>query len=358
MTGVFLAGYGVGAVLGNGWTVALSARLGKKRTMVAALAVEISSGVAAFGTRNMWVFAFLLVIMGAAHSAFFLSRLGFFRQLVPNNIRGRALSLLGGESRVGSSVGPLIGGIVADRFGSATPFFLFALASGFVALCVVLFVPGDQPSQEVESLGVFGGPLAMLQQVQRHRRTFLSAGLFVVALKFARESRKFLFPLWGSLLGMSATAIGGLFTLTYFAEMLMVYPGGVLMDTYGRKHTAVPCLMMFGIGFFLLPLAVTVPSFFAVAVFIALGNGLGSGINMTLSADFAPSEDGVAFLAAWRTITDAGGVAGPAVVSACAALLGLGAAGILAGAVSFAGSACMIFLVRTVNVRPSLDGTP
>jgi hypothetical protein len=69
------------------------------------------------------------------------------------------------------------------------------------------------------------------------------------------------------------------------------------------------------------------------AAVLGVGNGLSSGILLTLGADVAPQSEPAAFLGSWRTLTDAGGAAAPLIVSAITALsslaLATGAMGVL-----------------------------
>ena len=66
-----------------------------------------------------------------------------------------------------------------------------------------------------------------------------------------------------------------------------------------------------------------------------MGNGIGSGIIMTIGADASPSADRTRFLGIWRLITDLGGGGGPLLMSSVTAVLSL-AGGITAiGALGF-----------------------
>jgi hypothetical protein len=47
------------------------------------------------------------------------------------------------------------------------------------------------------------------------------------------------------------------------------------------------------------------------AAVLGVGNGLSSGILLTLGADVAPQDDPAPFLGSWRTLTDAGGAIAP-----------------------------------------------
>ncbi len=66
----------------------------------------------------------------------------------------------------------------------------------------------------------------------------------------------------------------------------------------------------------------------AVGLLLGFGNGLGSGIVMTMGADLAPSSGRAAFLGFWRFVADVGTAGGPFVVSAVVAVTALGPAAI------------------------------
>ena len=99
--------------------------------------------------------------------------------------------------------------------------------------------------------------------------------------------------------------------------MLFFFPGGWLMDHRGRTVVAVPVV---AVGRRRLPCCCRWPTARlvgrAVVVLIALGNGLGSGIVMTLGADAAPVEGRAQFLGGWRLCGDIGGSGGALLVGA------------------------------------------
>lgn len=49
-----------------------------------------------------------------------------------------------------------------------------------------------------------------------------------------------------------------------------------------------------------------------LAVAVGLGNGMSSGVVMTLGADHAPPASRASFLGTWRLVADVGGFGGPA----------------------------------------------
>ena len=94
--------------------------------------------------------------------------------------------------------------------------------------------------------------------------------------------------------------------------MLLFYPAGSVMDRFGRVWVAVPCVVVLGVGMIALPLTHS-----ALAVdgcrrsSAAVGNGMGSGIVMTLGADSAPAVGRSQFLGGWRFVSVLGGSGSP-----------------------------------------------
>ena len=72
--------------------------------------------------------------------------------------------------------------------------------------------------------------------------------------------------------------------------MLLFYPGGAIMDRFGRVYVAVPAMIVLGLGFMLLPLTTGATSVGLVAALMGLGNGISAGVVMTLGADASPPK--------------------------------------------------------------------
>lgn len=361
-TGVIVGLLGVGALLGNIPGGMVIGYLGKKRAMIIAVLLEVVLGVLAAFTKKPWGLAPIFLGLGAAHTLFFVARLASFQELVPSNLRGRALSFLGGESRMGNSVGPVIGGLVAGRVGFSAIYLVFGAFSFVVFLLVVAFVPkelshGAGSTSEGEGPGDYPVRRFSLSAtntlLKGQRRAILPATIAALILTLVRRSRRVLFPLWGDYIGMDPSGIGVLFGASYLVELALVYPGGWIMDNWGRKKSALPCLALFVVGLIMLPFARTPLLFGAVAALVAVGNGLGSGINMTLSTDLAPAGRVVEFLALWRTLTEAGGAASPVIVGYAASLFGLVGAGPALAVIGILGVLVMGFGMKETLKRPA-----
>jgi MFS family permease len=189
--------------------------------------------------------------------------------------------------------------------------------------------------------------------VAEHRNVFLTAGLATTAIGVLRSSRQAIIPLWGDGLGLSDAEIGVIFGVSSAIDMTLFYPIGIVMDRWGRKWAAVPCLLTMSLGLALIPATDGFAALLGASLLTSFGNGLGSGIVMTLGADFSPPVGRADFLGVWRLVTDIGTAGGPAVLGGLAAAASLGAACVATGGIGLVGAAVMAFLVREPLRRQS-----
>jgi MFS family permease len=321
----------------------LVSRFGERWAMVIGTAALASVAVGAALSRSLWVFAGLIFVMGCAWSLWLLARLSYVSERAPAEVRGRALSLLGGTNRIGNFIGPVAGGLVGSAFGLQTAFYVqaaLAILASVVLFALVRDEGGEAPAHAEHAVARFLGV------VSEHRRVFATAGIATLAIQVLRNARQAVLPLWGDQIGLGAAEIGLIFGASGAIDMLVFYPVGMVMDRWGRKWAGVPSLVLMAIGLLLVPLTHAFVPLMLVALVGGLGNGLGSGIVMTLGADFSPAIGRGEFLGVWRLIGDIGTSAGPAVVGLVAGVTSLGMASVAAGCFGLAGALVMIFFVE------------
>ena len=82
-----------------------------------------------------------------------------------------------------------------------------------------------------------------------------------------------------------------------------------------------------------------------VSMIAGIGNGLGSGIVLTLGADLSPRRSTGEFLGMWHLMGDVGTMSGPLLIGAVAQALGLQVAPLLIAGFGLVGAWLMIFRV-------------
>ncbi|MCV7598084.1 MFS transporter [Micrococcus luteus] len=332
---------GLGSLVANGPASALAARAGERVTMVVsavlgtagaglawATTAGVSSGPSAAGVAEpgrLALFLAAVLAVGMAGAGFNLARQAYLAVAVPATHRARAMSTLGGTVRIGTFLGPFLGAAAQAPLGLDGAFAAAAAAMAVGALLCLrirdLPVPASGSAAGEESAPA--GRPRLLDVARARRGALLTAGFGVVAVSAARAARNAVIPLWATHLGLDAATASLVFGLAGAADLLLFYPSGRLMDRFGRRAVAVPCLTLLGAGFLTVSLTREPTAFAAAAVLLGIGNGFGAGIVMTLGADHSPPNARAQFLGLWRSMSDAGMLAGPLLLSGVTAAAGL-----------------------------------
>jgi MFS family permease len=356
------------ALLGLGMLVAslpagaLVARIGERRTLFLGGFVDAAAMLAAAMSGSVLVLGAAVALSGMTWTAFLLARQGFMIDAVPLSHRARALAGLGGSHRVGYLVGPLVGAVLIHVAGLGAAFVL-AAALSIAAGLLALLMPDLGSVRRSEQLEV--GHPSVWSVLVEHRRVLVTLGVAVVVIGASRSVRSGLLPLWADHVGISASTTSLIFAVAAAVDICFFYPGGWLMDTRGRTVVAVPVVLSVGVGCLLLPLSHSVAAVTAVVALIAVGNGLGSGIVMTLGADASPERGRAQFLGAWRLCGDIGNTGGPLLVGLLTGVAALSTASLAVGVLGLLGAVWVGTWVRRADLertgrlaRPQVDRGP
>jgi MFS family permease len=298
------------------------------------------------------VFLFRFVA-GVGRAAYAVSRHAYVAESTAVDSRGRAIALLGGVFRVGSFLGPAIGGSVATAYGLRVPFLLFGGAVILAVILVFFFVrPGaEEPTDTPRAqLPAEQGTVTTLRE---NYRTLAVAGMGQLFAQMIRAGRRIIIPLYGAeVVGLDAQQVGLIISIAAGIDMSLFYPTGVIMDRFGRKFAIVPSFTLQAVGMGLVPLTDSFSGLLLATMIIGFGNGLGSGTMMTLGADLKPPNSRGEFLGLWRLIGDMGFTGGPLVVGAVADLVVLPAAALAMAAAGLTAASIFAFLLPETLRRP------
>ncbi|WP_341947826.1 MFS transporter [Microbacterium sp. LWH11-1.2] len=350
----------IGQLCGNlpaGWAVG---RIGERFTMVIAGVISILAAVGMVLAPSLGVLAASVFVLGMCAAAFGLARHAFMTTRVPVAFRARSLSLLGGSFRLGIFIGPFVAAGLLQLFGSEQAAIWFFL--GCLVAMVLLVLLGPDPEKTIppvttttpvryaeDSGEAVSGSIptieraGIFQTMWRQRAVLGRLGLAAASLSAVRSARQVVLPLWGLSLGLDASTIAIVVGVSGAIDFALFYASGQVMDRFGRLWAAMPAMVLMGAGFlamsFTHDLEASVLWFGLFAGVLGVGNGLSSGILLTLGADVAPKREPAAFLGSWRTLTDAGGAIAPLLVAAITAVSALPFAAAAMGVVSLLGAA-------------------
>ncbi|WP_241901541.1 MFS transporter [Nocardioides houyundeii] len=339
---------GIGSMLTSLPAGALIARIGERQALFTVGFVDAAAMVWAGLTQSLLGLGAAVLLSGMAWTTFLMARQGFMIDVVPAHYRARALAGLGGSHRVGIFVGPLLGAGLIHFFGLGSAFLLAAGMSVASAL-LARMMPDLGASERAEARA--SGHLPVLSVLRAERRSLATLGVAVIVIGVSRSLRVGLLPLWADHVGLSASTTSLIFAVAGAIDIAFFFPGGWLMDTYGRMVVALPVVASVAVASFVLPLATAAWSVTAVMVLIAVGNGLGSGIVMTIGADTAPVAGRAQYLGGWRLCGDIGNSGGPLLVSAVAAVAPLAIACLVLGVLMVLGTGWVGYWTRQLDVR-------
>lgn len=381
LSGLIVALVGLGSLVSNIPAALITARYGERRSLIGASIFSVLAIMLCLLAQRPAVLAMGVFLLGMATSVFYLARQSYMIDAVPLQLRARAFSTLGGTQRIGMLIGPFASAGFMHFMGLPGAYWMAILA--LTATGILSFTlpelrasrdaptnddprhnPADQnaltqsanhgatrpatTSGQTRDTAVHTGKSAaarpsakpkMWTVAQTHFRVLLSLGAGVLMIGAMRASRQIAIPLWATHIGLSPAVTAVIFGLTSAIDVLVFYPAGKIMDEYGRVWVAVPCTLLLGVSLIAIPLTSSLLPFVLACMLMGLGNGIGSGIVMTLGADAAPEHGRTQFLGLWRLIADLGSSSGPFLLSGITAWISLGTGIAAVGSLGFIAAA-------------------
>ena len=337
---------GIGQVAGDIPAGHLATRLGDRKAMLYGAAVTLVLLITCAFTPDWEVFAVSIFLLGMVNALFVLARQAYLTEVTPPMRRSVSLSILGGMTRIGSLIGPFVGGAVMSIFainvaGKSQDWLAGAFWAAVVLTCitwVVVFAVPEiaTPKSKAQVKAVTVKTSFILR---KNLRMFATLGIAILLVGAVRQTSNTALPLWAAHIGLNASVTSYIYGLSGLLDALLFYPAGKMMDRYGRLWVAIPSMLILGGSILFIPLTHGIWSMAIVSLIMGLGNSIGAGMIMTISADMAPSDYRAQFLATCRLFGDTGSAAGPLLIAAGAGL------GFLAGGIWLLGACGLLSAV-------------
>lgn len=357
VAGFVVALMGVGSLVSNLPAAVVASRFGERRAMLGAAAIATVAFVLCIASREVWLLALAALMVGSAGAVFSLARQTWLVAAVPYVQRARALSTLAGCMRIGMFLGPFAGAGLIHWMGLSGAY-VVAIVAMVVLVGLVWRLPdlpevegasgGGPPAGAAASASIAastsaststsasasaaapspppaaqGAPPGFGDVLRTHAGVFATLGIAVLLVGAIRACRQVAVPLWADAIGLAPVMASLVYGVAALVDMAVFYPAGRVMDLYGRIWVAVPCAALIGLSLLAIPLTTDFASLLVVATVLGLGNGIGSGIVMTLGADAAPVNARPRFLGIWRMLVDTGASAGPLLLASLAGWVSL-----------------------------------
>jgi len=300
-------------------------RFGSRTALIAGPMIACTAAIVA--SMMPWFTLILIPVffIGIADSIWVIAREIAGVDLVRADQRGRVLSGFHGVNYLGLAFGPLLGGMLTEKFGFRSVFLAYALCAATSTLlgCTVENAPHAAPSaapgQSIR--GWTASALAqrlhairdLFYQIAPELRATYVVLVFATFTSFAhRVTTQSIIPVFASsMLGMTPKEIGLLFTISGLSVFVMILPAGFVIDKIGRKWATVPSTGIPAIAFVMIPFTHSFVQLAILLSFLGIANGLSLGSLATSTYDVVPPNARGRLQAARRTIAELGGVSAP-----------------------------------------------
>ena len=240
--------------------------------------------------------------------------------------RGRMVSIYSGVFIFAAGVGPFPGGLLSAHFGLTAPFWVYAVAGLFAAAVSWLALSETRDIGRPPGARRAGAGHSLLADVlMLSKQTgFVLACLVSMANAAARTGGLFsVVPLLGTQrLGLSVTEIGFALAVGTVIGLLASYPGGMLVDHFGRKAVIAPSSIVSGVSMLLFCVAPSYVWFVAASIAWGIASAIGGAAPSVYAADSAPPGRNATTMSVFRMAGDVGYVAGPLALGLIADLFG------------------------------------
>lgn len=287
-------------------------------TIAGLLVVSASSYAAGFATN----FTQLVLArgFGGAGSALFIGGLmNRILRIIEPAAMGRATGAFRSSFLVGIGLGPLFGGVIAQRLSLAAPFHIYATGL-LVAAVIAWVVMREETAREATQKKSVRDSLRAATPLMRDRRyviallaTFvgwwtISGPAQTVGPVFARE-----------VLSFSTQQIGFAVTMLAVGEILILLVAGRAADRYGRRAVVVPSLAVTAAATVLLGQIEAIPwAYYPVMVAIGAGIAASGTAAGGLLADAIPKEGSGAAVGVNQMAGDVGYLISPLAIGGLA----------------------------------------
>ena len=324
--GLTLSIFGLARLLLNVPLGLLSDRYGRRLLLVAGPLVSsvgmIGSGLAPDIPQLLgWRF-----LAGAGSAMYMTGAAIYLADISTPANRGHFVATNQGALLVGVSLGPAIGGLVADSYGLHAPFLLVGLATLVASLYGYVRLPETRPELPAERDTDSHAPRAQTWLRQLGSTDFLAVSAVTASVFLTRAAgRMTLMPLLAAAsFGYSAGELGIVFAVMALINLLGLAPAAMLIDRLGRKWAIVPSGLVVALGLVLLAGSASNLQFLLAALVVALGTTFWGPAPTVYAADIAAPELRGLALGLNRSAGDAGMVLGPVLLGALADATSIG----------------------------------
>jgi len=267
-------------------------RFGVKRLLLFGVICNILNAVILIHTDTILELIISQLIAGIGFLLLVIASQAFFSRLPDSSRREKGFGWLSFGAAAGQSVGPILGGVLVDRFDYQAAFWVVLALSS--AGLVLLGLKDTKESKSTKSSYNMiqdarqAGVLAMDSRM-------LMILIFTFAIVFAANLRASFLPVLLRTQGLTEIGVGFLISLFSVMSTSIRLIFGRLLDIFDRKKILAVSMLAVIVAVGLLPWMFSVAGFAILISIFGLGFGMTQPLSMVMTADLTdPNESGLA----------------------------------------------------------------
>jgi MFS transporter, DHA1 family, multidrug resistance protein len=319
--GVMVASFAVFQVAFQAPGGLLSDRIGPKRIIFSGLVLISFSSFLFTLTEDIYLFMVFRAIEGSGTGMIFPSVSAYVFSISSSENRGSYMGTFLTFWILGFTMGPAIGGVLADQYGILTPFYFCSGISLLAIILMELILVNPEGSKENDN--------EYIPFVDRVRSIVRKPGMPAVlfrgfTIQFNNGVHMMALALFlYEIVGLTKTLIGFVFAFEGLFMLVATPIGGRLTDRIGRKKPIIFGGMGMAFTWYMMPLVENVHENFGPFVLDEFGatcllviiTGIGVGLNspaaMSLITETSPGKQKGTGMGVYGTISGTGFIAGP-----------------------------------------------
>ncbi|MDH4145740.1 MAG: MFS transporter [Acidimicrobiia bacterium] len=353
--GMTLSAFGLARLVLNIPLGLLADRRGRRALLIGGPLATTVGMVGSALAPNIAVLLLWRFVAGAGSAGYMTGAQIYLTDISTPATRARYLATNQAALLTGVSIGPGVGGLLADLWGLRAPFLVVGATAVLATVYSYVRLPETRdPLAAASADALTGAGRAAARKVDRaHLRAFArSPGFlavsFITLSVFATRTggRGVLVVLRGTdEFDLTPKDLGLLFTLTSLLGLVLVGPAGWIADRFGRTVAIAPPTLVAAVGVAMIGLP-GLSSFVAGNVIMAVGTSISGPAPAAYVADLAPSQLRGVVMGMYRTVGDVGFVVGPPLLGAISDRAGAPAALYANAALLVVAAIAFLVLVR------------
>jgi MFS family permease len=328
-------------------------RFGVKRFLLFGVICNILNAVILIHADTIPELIISQLIAGIAFLLYVIASQAFFSRLPDSSRREKGFGWLSFGAAAGQSVGPILGGVLVDRFDYQAAFWVvLALSSAGLVLLGLKDTKESKPTKSSYNLVQDARQAGVLAVDPR----MLMILIFTFAVVFAANLRASFLPVLFRTEGLTEIGVGFLISIFSVMSTSVRLIFGRLLDIFDRKRILAVSMLAVIVAVGLLPWISSVAGFAILVSIFGLGFGMTQPLSMVMTADLTdPNESGLAMGLRFTAIM-VGGLLSPIFLGFIIGSFGLGP-GFYLAALIVALSGIHMFIIKPDLIpgrRPSL----